>query len=272
MLRRFVSLLLLLTILLAFSGCQTESQGAPETPLNTYFTALINQDYTTAYNQLCKADQAVVSPDDFNTWQTLYKQTEEVKSFKLDAGKPLDNYKDPFGNRYSRAVEFTITQTDFLHQTQSDNIYDYTRTVVYEDGVWKISRGETADIYQHRIYYGYTTLGTMYAEGKGVEADSAKALSYYTSALDYNATDMNLYFQTALLNLNAKNPAEAEALCKRALANEPEPAFASELQNLMGVAMTMQERKDEAQKAFEAAIELNPENKNAVNNLNNVLR
>lgn len=272
MFKRFAQALFIATLLIVTAGCQAGSTETPAEPLNVYFNSLMSQDYSTAYSQLCKADQAVISQEDFNTWQTLYMQTEEVKSYKLSTGKDLDSYKDPFGNRYARAVEFTISQTDFVHTTQRDNIYEYTRTVVFEDGRWKICRGDTADIYQHRIYYGYTTLAAMYAEGKGVEADSTKALTYFTNALEYNASDINLYFQAALLNLSAKQPAEAEALCKRALEKEPEADIASELQNLMGVAMTMQERKDEAKKAFEAALLLNPENLNAQNNLQNINR
>lgn len=272
MLKRFVQALIIVALLMATAGCQSGSQDAPSTPLNKYFDALLAQDYVTAYSQLCKADQAVISQEDFTTWQTLYRQTEEIKSFKLGTGKELDNFKDPFGNRYARASEFTITQTDFVHQSQTDNTYDYTRTVVMEDGLWKISRGETADIYQHRIYYGYTTLGTMYAEAKGVKADPAKALTYFTHALDYNESDINLYFQTALLNLNVKQPAEAEKLCQRALAKEPDAEMASELQNLMGVALIMQERKEEAVKAFETAVQSNPNNTNALNNLKNSSR
>ncbi len=272
MLKRFAPVLLITALMIIAAGCHASSQEAIDAPLNRYFNATLAQDYSTAYSQLCKADQAVISSEDFTTWQTLYKQTEEIKSFKLSAGKDVNNFKDPFGNRYARASEFTITQTDFDHQTKSENTYEYTRTVVFEDGTWKICRGETADIYQHRIYYGYTTLGAMYAKGKEVAPDPEKALMYYTKALDYNASDINLYFQIALLNLNAKQPAEAESFCKRALSQNPEAAAASELQNLMGVAMTMQERKDDARKAFEAAVELNPDNQNAINNLQNVNR
>lgn len=270
MLKRFAQALMIVTLLIITAGCQSGPQDAPAAPLNKYYDSLLAQDYETAYSQLCQADQAVISQEDFITWQTLYKQTEEIKSFKLGNSKELDNFKDPFGNRYTRAVEFTVSQTDYVHQNQSDNTYEYSRIVVMEDGAWKISRGETADIYQHRIYYGYTTLGTMYAEAKGVEADPAQALTYFTKALDYNESDMNLYFQTALLNLNVKQPAEAESLCKRALAKDPESEMASELQNLMGVALIMQERKDEARKAFEAAVQVNPANENAQNNLKNI--
>lgn len=272
MLKRFTLALMIAAIVMIAAGCQSGPQDTPASPLNRYFDAILAQDYATAYKQLCKADQAVVTLEDFTVWQTLYKQTEEIKSYKLGTGKELSNFKDPFGNRYPRASEFTVSQTDFVHQSQSDNTYEYTRTVVMEDGVWKISRGETADIYQHRIYYGYTTLGTMYAEAKGVEADPAKALDYFTKALDYNESDINLYFQTALLNLNLKQPAAAESLCKRALAKEPETEMASELQNLMGVALVMQEKKTDAQKAFEAAVQINPNNQNAVNNLQNISR
>lgn len=272
MLKRFI-LACSFTLLLLFAvGCQSGSSEVPQTPLNIYYEALLSGNYGAAYSQLCKADQAVVSSDDFNTWQTLYKQTEEIKSFKLSAGKEVDSFKDPFGNRYARAVEFTITQTDYVHQTKSDNTYEYTRTVVFEDGKWKICRGEAADIYQHRLYYGYSTLGQMYAEGKNVDPDPAKALSYFTSALEYNESDMNLYFQTALLNLNAKQPEAAEELCRRALAKQPEAVTASEIQNLMGVALAMLDRKDEAKKAFEEAVKLNPENQNAAGNLKNILK
>lgn len=269
---RFTLAIILAILLVITAGCQSGSQDTPAAPLTKYFNSLLAQDYPTAYSQLCKADQAIISPEDFTTWQTLYMQTEEIKSFKLSSGKELDNFKDPFGNRYARAVEFTVTQTDFVHQSQSDNTYEYTRTVVLEDGHWKISRGESADIYQHRIYYGYTTLGTMFNEGKGVKADPAQALTYYSKALDYNESDLNLYFQTALLNLNQKKPAEAEQLCLRALSKDPETALKSELQNLMGVALIMQERKEEARKAFEAAVQIDPNNSNAQNNLQNINR
>ncbi len=269
MLRRFTALFLLLALTVTAAGCQADTAGAPDTPLRTYFDALKAQDYAAAYSQLCQADQAAVSAEDFVVWQTLYRQMEELKDYRYSAGKEVSGYKDPFGNRYPRAVEFTITQTDFLHQDQSQNTYDYTRTVVLEEGVWKICRGETPDIYQHRIYYGHATLGAMYAEGKGVEKDTAKALEHFTNALNYNESDFNLYFQTALLNLNASRPAEAEALCVRALAKNPDGENASELQNLMGVALMMQDRKEEAKKAFQAAVDLNPANENAVSNLNN---
>lgn len=272
MLKRLVLAMMLAAMVMMAAGCQPGTQDAPATTLNKYFDAILSGDYPTAYNQLSQADQAVITLEDFTIWQTLYKQTEEIKSYKLGAGKELSNYKDPFGNRYPRASEFPITQTDFVHQSQSDNTYDYTRTVVMEDGAWKISRGETADIYQHRIYYGYMTLGTMYTDGKGVEADPAKALDNFTKALAYNESDLNLYFQTALLNLNLKQPATAEELCKRALAKEPEADMASELQNLMGVALVMQEKKEDAKKAFQTAVEMNPDNQNAANNLNNVNR
>ena len=265
-----ICMTLLITVLMV--GCQSGSPESPKTPLDKYFEALLKNDYSTAYNQLCKADKAVISEDDFKTWQTLYKQTEEMKIYKLNSSKELDSFKDPFGNRYPQAVEFSITQTDFVHSSQTDNIYDYTRTVVLEDGQWKICRGEAADIYQHRLYYGYSTLGAMYAEGKVVEKDSSKALSYFTSALVYNESDMNLYFNAALLSLQAKQAAEAEALCKRALSKNPEASMESDIQNLMGVALAMQERKDEAKKAFEAAVKLNPDNLDAAGNLKNLNR
>lgn len=272
MFKRF-TLILSLAFLFSFAtGCQAGSQETPQTPLKIYYESLLSNNHGAAYAQLCKADQAVVTAEDFNTWQTLYKQTEEMKAFKLSSGKELDNFKDPFGNRYARAVEFAVTQTDYVHQSKSENTYDYTRTVVLEDGKWKICRGEAADIYQHRLYYGYSTLGSMYEEGKGVEPDPAKALIYYTNALEYNESDMNLYFQTALLNLQAKNPQAAEELCRRALSKQPDPVMASEIQNLMGVSLTMLERKEDAKKAFEEAIKLNPENENALGNLNNINR
>lgn len=272
MFKRFTQILYLVFLLVLATGCQAGSTESPQAPLKLYYDALLSNNHSAAYNQLCKADQAVISADDFNTWQTLTKQTEELKTFKLNSGKELDNYKDPFGNRYARAVEFTITQTDYVHQTKGDNTYEYTRIVVLEDGKWKICRGEAADIYQHRLYYGYSALGTMYAEGQGVEPDPVKALSYYTNALEYNESDMNLYFQAALLNLQSKNPEAAEALCSRALSKQPEAVIASEIQNLKGVALTMLERKEDAKKAFEDAVKLNPENQNAAGNLKNINR
>lgn len=267
MLKRFAACLFILALSLSAAGCQPSSADAPDTPLRIYYEALLAQDYATAYQQLCQSDQAAVSQEDFITWQTLYRQMEEMRSYKYSSGKELSGFKDPVGNRYPRAMEYTVTQTDFLHQSQSENTYDYTRTVVLENGSWRICRGENANIYQHRIYYGYATLGTMYAEGKGVEQNAEKALDFYTNALNYNETDYNLYFQAALLNLNAQRPQEAEALCTRALAKEPDSETASELQNLMGVALMMTDRKADALKAFQAAVDLNPSNSNAVSNL-----
>lgn len=269
MIKRFTLMSFLAFILLITAACSATNDDAQNAPLERYYDGLLAQDYNMAYSQLCKADQATISFDDFKLWQSLSKDTEELRAYKIKTSKELNVYKDPFGNRYPQAVEFTIEQTDFIHRTQAENTYEYPRTVVLEDGKWKISRGESPELYQHRIYYGYLILGNMYEEGQSVEKDAEKAIENYTNALSYNETDVNLYFKTALLNLNSQRPDVAESLCQKALSKQPEPEMGSELQNLLGVALMMQTRKEEAKSAFTAAIELNPQNSNAVNNLQN---
>lgn len=264
--RRICVFLLTITILAVAAGC-TGKTDSPESVAKAYYEALLAGKYDAAYSLLSKADQKALSQEEFTQWQTLAKQTEEIKSYKLSGVKDAADYKDPVGNTYPKAAIVKVSETDFVHKDQKESSFEYERILVQEDGQWKVDRAETRPMYLHRIYSAYKSIGDQYNSGTGQAKDPAKAIEAYQKALSYENGDINLYFTVALSYLNQKKPADTIVWAEKGMAQTQDKPALSEFMNLKGVALQMQGSSTEALEAFKDAVRLNPLNQNAADNL-----
>jgi len=250
------------------SGCSAPAPATPDKALDTYFKDIAAGDYTTAYSLLCKADQKLITSDEFVQWQTLAKKTDEVKTASLTPEKETKDFKDSSGNTYTRAELIKVKETDFSHSKNKEAVYEYERQMVWEDNAWKLARLESKDAYQHRFYAAYVDLGNQYKTGSGQVKDYAKSVEMFQSALKYKPDSSELCFQIALGYLNLQKPVDSEKWARQGISKTKDSTALSELQNLLGVTLQMQGKNSESRAAFKEAVRLNPKNQNAVDNLN----
>lgn len=117
-----------------------EPHAAASQSLDAYFRALLQEDWTAAYNRLSRKDRSTFSLEDFCEWKVAVKALYQMGSYVI---KPFRDFEKCVVNdtEYDRVHVFSVFITD--RDTRSGHINEetYTKYVVYENGGWFVCLG-----------------------------------------------------------------------------------------------------------------------------------
>ncbi len=105
--KKLLILFILLSLLLALSGCQSDADGA-KAALEGYVQSIADGDYEAAYEMLSDFDRDNISKELFINWHTAVSKVQKTRSFRIS--KKVDTFKNyeymgfKFGKAYGLEV------------------------------------------------------------------------------------------------------------------------------------------------------------------------
>ena len=142
----------------------TRNEDACE-QIERYFRMISLGDYKAAYQCISKADKGNIKVSDFLRWQTAVGKVVELGDVRAEIFKVFAN-KQLGKKKYNEVIEFSVQLREKDLRKNSYKEYTTLRSMVFEDGCW-------------RIYLGYTSVKPLIAkfeEGRELNVDVDAAI------------------------------------------------------------------------------------------------
>lgn len=167
---------------------------------------------------------------------------------------------------YEDIVAYDVTTTEYSFYYEKEGTETYTRYVVKENGEWKLYR----DFTKSDIAWCYWKIGVMYYKGTGKEQNYSQAISYYNKALEVDNTYNEPYYWLALAYDQTEIYEKAIECAEIFVQNATEDDDKSDGLNVIGVVYSHKGDKAKAKSYYKQALELDPENEYAKDNLESI--
>lgn len=283
---RIISLILILIFLVA--GCNSPAsstttntttptptpqsnlpEGEPSDTLINFYQSLVDNNWELTYNLLSDKLKEVTPKEDFMKNQNLIGELGKYKDFKVTVTeKPtaltIEN------NKFEYAVKAKVTFT-VIDYTDKDREKTSTidRYIVAENKKWKIY------IEDYKIKKGIAEklgqIGYMYWSGKGKEKNLNESAMYLKEAISYDDSNAWLYFCLGNVYEETKRYDLAiESINTSIDKVTDDNELLSNDYNLLGIIYGKQGKVKSAIEAYKKAIEINPNNDYAKDNLRSI--
>lgn len=219
-----------LILLLIMFGCSPK--GDPKDTINNYYQALIDGNFDTAYELLSDYDKDKINKDDFILYQNLNRELMEFTKFKTNKIKELKN-ESINGKIYKHVVEFTVTETSKVYNDRNKELaVSSRRKVVNDNGVWRLLRDYNN--IKELIADDYSTLGYMYAEGKGKEKNLLEAANSFKMSIKTYNKYYEAYYGLAYVYSNLERYDDSNDVLRKYINGAKEKSELSDAYNLLG--------------------------------------
>jgi len=244
----FFTLLLITTIV----GCSPK--GDPKETLETYYSYVTTADYNAAYALLSEADKQVTRKDDFVLYMEL---SEEVAKLNKVEVKQAEKNGD--------AMVFDVVENRHDAVENKDKDDTLKRAVVVENGEWRV---KVEGKYSELIADQQAKIGSMFLNGNGgKEANPRKAGTWFEDALESDPSYYRAYYGLAASYMKIGLLEEAIEAATEYVKATSDNKEKSNGMNILGICYDGIGDKAKAKESFQKAVELDPENKFAKNNL-----
>lgn len=252
-------LLLGIAIMFTLAGCNTNNNGSEsennekKEALIAYYDNIIKGEFEKAYDLLSEKTKQKVNKEEFILWQTLMDEIEDFMSAEVKATKDENVFtvEETFKDYYENKV---LTATS-------------ERKVVVENNKVKIDR---EDIHTNKaIGESYSTIGLMYADGKGKPEDLMLAEENLKKALQYDPENAYSYLNLGYIFYKKELFQESILEYNKALDNMPESDLLGTSIALSNIGGSYYEMGDveKAREFHTRALEVDPNNEYAKNGL-----
>lgn len=264
--KNILIILMSLLMLCIFAGC-TPSQDPTEF-LKSYFQDIKDGDFEAAYDKLSGESQKnFSSKEDFILYEQLLNEEGPLIDVSYEKISE-DKNKEIDGITYKNAVGYTLTETISNYYTNEEETITYTRYVVNEGGDWKIYRGQENG--KTMIAQAYEYIGWMYCDGAGKDQDFNQAVTMFQKGLSYDSEYYYCHYGLAYVYIDLKKYDASIQECDTYIAMTEDASEQSAAYNLKGVCYQRMGSYTQAKKMYRQALDLNPKNEYAKDNLNNL--
>lgn len=265
--KKLLYIFMVLTIIITLSACETKPKGDPAQALNDYYQDIKDSNLEGAYGLLATETTKNFPKEDYVTWQKYNKETETLKSVKVENSNEYKN-KEIDGTTYKNAVEFNVTETGQDLFNDKEVTRNYKRYVVNDNGSWKVYR-EKADS-KELIAKVMVDLANMYSEGKGKPKDLNQAATILNNALQYSENLPQVYYYLGRTYLDLTRYDEALDAINKCISKASDDTGKSSAYTVLGSIYVYKHQFGDAKNAYNKALELNPNNQYAKTNLQNL--
>lgn len=252
--------LLLICILLLVPGCKPK--GDPGQVITNYYQNVKDGNFEAAYNCLASDAMNSISKDDFTEFQKTQRELGQFKDFKIT--KVSEQKKETIdGKEYNNVIKFNVIETVLGYYENKEQSDTTDRYVINDNGNWKMLRG--GDV-KEVIAKNYLRIAGMYSEGKGKEKNLISSIENLNKALSkYDIAQAHYALGCVYNELNRNDEAiEQENVF---ISKAPDNKTKSDAYNVIGCAYLGKNDLSQAKANFQKALDLNPNNEYARNNL-----
>ncbi|NLW05630.1 MAG: tetratricopeptide repeat protein [Pseudomonadaceae bacterium] len=261
--RQFLFWIFIILGFLLLTGCGAPS-GDPKEAVVKYYDSVKNGNFEAAYEIMAEQSKKNISKEDFVLYQQLNREIMRLKDFKIEKVQDLRNIELE-GSSYKFAAEFNITETiEEYYDDKKEKSNTYKVLVVDDNNAWKVYKD--LDI-KKAISSNYAEIGWMYAVGKGKDRNLNEAAINFKRALEYDKENADAYYGLGVVYHDSGRYDESIKQLNLALTKSNDKAFQSNVYNVIGLSYVGKENYQKAKEAYNKAIELDPNNEYARNNL-----
>ncbi len=264
--KKLMGLLVLLALLL--TGCTTAVTEEDATELmNAYISNMIEGTYSLNYELLSSNNRENISYDDYYDWQSSLDQLHKVISYTITSVMQYEEYTyDEI--MYTNAFEV-------IYSVKQENYSDGKQTS-YEGSKFVIVEGEELRVLDARdlednYAYAVADIGFAYQNGLGMDQDYQQAIQTFKKAIDIDEDSIRSYYGLAYCYSEKMDYEKMLKYVNEGVRHFDNVDFADEFKsdfyNLKGVAHENLYEYDSANDAYHEALELNPDNEYAADNL-----
>ena len=261
--KKLAFLMMLVVSLFIITGCGDKPSGDPKIVFEQYNQSFIDGNYDAAYNLLSSHNQAEVSLEEFKDWCTTNDQLGKTNSFSIIGEEELADYTYD-GKSYPYAIRYKVSHKDYDYITEKDYTSESEKIIVAEDKEWKVLSEESYRIKYARAV-GY--LGWAYREGKSVDVDINGAISLFLRAIEIEPDYADTYYDIAYAYSSKNQYEKALQYVDIGIEKEKNEIALSNLYNMKGTILEQEYDFEGAKKAYLKALELDPNNVYATDNL-----
>ena len=230
----------------------------PKDAMNFYIYMVKNQQYDKIYSILADANKKTVKQDAYIKLLKLNDETVRFEDIQAIENDMFANHTIE-GNSYERAFKYTVyqTYTDLVdgkvHNASGE------KYVVYENGSWRIY-GEGLKDYNKLLSDKYNDIGYMYLLGEGKPKDIQAGMSMLDEGLKYNKNNSLCYYNYAAAYEELGDFDKAEKYAQIAIEKAEDNERKSRSYCILGNVYEDKGQKNEAVKAYNKALDINPGN------------
>ncbi len=254
--------LVVASMLIVLSGCRP--QGEPAEVIEAYYTDILQGDYVAAFEKLTELNQKSFGQEEFVLLQRLYAETTPLKEFKVEKKREVKDLNFN-GTNYKYGVVFKVVETTEDYYNGKKESFTYERTVVADNGHWKVLRDESS--LKSAIARAYDMLGWMYLEGKGKTRDVNQGAMMFNKAIEMDEQYAPAYYSLAVAYITVGRYDEAIEKAETYLSKAQDPSEQSMAYNVLGLGYSSKGDYVKARDAYKKALELDPKNEYARTNL-----
>jgi len=261
--RKKLVLLISIITLLICTGCGDKPAGEPKDILEQYYQGQLDGNFEASYNLLSSENKEQISLEEFKDWNNISNQLSKTNSFTTTKEEELTGYNYN-GKEYKYAFKFITSFKEYDYITEKDTIYESIKIVVSENKEWKVLSEES-----YRTKYAYLTdyLGWAYREGKSFDKDVNLAISYFLKAIEIDPDYAATYYDIAYAYSYKEQYDKALEYTIIGITKQTDEIALSDLYNMKGTILQAKSDYEEAKKAYNKSLELNPDNVYAGDNL-----
>ncbi|MFF0831322.1 tetratricopeptide repeat protein [Brevibacillus sp. NPDC003359] len=250
--KRFTLSLFAIFLIATLYGCGPK--GDPKETLESYYTNVINANYDAAYALLSEADRKATSKDDFALFMRM-----NAELYKLNATEVKGAEKS------GETVVFEVTEKQHSYTEEKDKSHTYKRSVVAENGEWKVFADKT---YGDSIAGQMVRIGQLHLNGIGEKKENPnEAAIWFNKALQRDSAHNDANFGLALAYMKLGRFQESIDAAKKFVESETYNIKKSDGLNVLGVSYEAMRDVAKAKEAYQKAVESNPGNEYAKTNL-----
>lgn len=251
--RRITLSMILLALMITIIGCSPK--GDPKETLEAYYANLINEDYKAAYAMLLESDKQSTTRDEFVQYMELNEQLTQLKKVEV---KQAEKNGD--------TVVFDVVENGHDAIENKDKDTTVKRSVTVENGEWKVA---AEGPYKKMIADRMAWIGQMYLNGTGGKTLNLNtAVTWFEDALEQDPSYYRANYGLAAALTKLQLYEEAITYAQKYVDASKDNKEKSSGLNILGICYDVTGEREKAKEAFQKAVELNPENKSAQNNLN----
>lgn len=264
--RKIMVVAVIIVVLLAVGGCGDKPSGEPRAIATQYVENIENGNLEGAYNLLCSENQSQISLEEFKDWRYNCSELFKAGANKIVKEEELGKYS--FNNvDYPFAYKYNLTSTDYNYLTEKDEPGDYEKIVVAENKEWKIF---DEDNYRGKYAWSLCQIGWAYREGKSFDTNVNTSITYFLKAIKVDPDYADTYYHIAYAYDSKEQYDKALEYIDIGITKETDEEYLSDMYNFKGCVLQTKWKFEEAKTAYRKAIELNPENIYANDNLDSI--
>lgn len=244
-------------------GCAPK--GDPSQVLNNYYENIKDGNDEGAYEILCQKSKESFPKEDFLKWQEIQKNISKLKQVKISKNNELTN-QEIDGIKFKNIIEFNVSEKSEDTSNNKEEIINYKRYVVNDNGSWKVYRGKENP--KDNIAVALHRLALTYMDGKKLDLNQAATI--LNEAIKENKEYIPIYYSLANTYARIQRYDDAINNINIYLSKEKDIKSQSDAYNVLGASYEGKGQFDKSKQCYLKAIKLNSNNQYAKTNLERV--